>query len=174
MWFRILSDISVALNFVFFSNCWSLIENSNNETRRALDLILVWQFWLMRNFLPSYKCDFILRSYLMGCKLFVRVLGQSFVIKKFATDVFTTNTSSIVVAVIKIVSVTRFQICSIVVSIYIRYWCFRNICNEEQVCSNSSRWRLPKILGYIGIICQQWPQGNESMWIILFSLILTI
>ena len=52
---------------------------------------------------------------------FVRVSAQSFVIINFSTDVFTNNTSSIVVAIIKLVSVTIFQVCTIVASIYIRY-----------------------------------------------------
>ena len=47
--------------------------------------------------------------------------GGTFFIIKFVTDVFTNNTSSIVVTVIKLVSVTRFQIFTVVVTIYIRY-----------------------------------------------------
>ena len=43
----------------------------------------------------------------MGCKLFVKVSRQFFVIIKFATDVFANNTSLIVVAIIKLVSVRR-------------------------------------------------------------------
>ena len=79
-----------------------------------------------------YKCGLILRSLIqLNVNFFVRVSGQFFVIIKFATDVFTNNTSSIVLAIIKHVSVMRFQICSIVVSIYIKYWCFENICNKD-------------------------------------------
>ena len=97
----------------------------------------------MGNVLPSYNCGLILLSYSMGCEIFVRVRGQFFVIIIFATGVFTNSVSSIVVAIIKLVSVTRFQICTIVVSIYIRYCCFGNICNEEEVFSDLCRWRLP-------------------------------
>ena len=43
-----------------------------------LDLILGWQFWFMGIFLPSYKCDLILRSYLMECKLFCKSFGTIF------------------------------------------------------------------------------------------------
>ena len=53
--------------------------------------------------------------------LFVRVRGQSFVIIKFVTDVFTSNIISIFVAITKLFSVTRFQICTIFVSFRIRY-----------------------------------------------------
>ena len=100
----------------------------------------------MGNFLPSHKRSLILRSYPMACKLFYENSGT-------ATDIFTNNISLIVVTITKLGNVTRFHVCTIVVSIYIRYWCFGNICNKE-VCSDSFRWGSAKILRPFGNICQ--------------------
>ena len=74
----------------------------------------------MGNFLPSYKCGSVLQSYPMECKRFNKSPGTIFRYNKFATDDFMNNISSIVFEIIKFVSVTRFQICTIVVTIYIR------------------------------------------------------
>ena len=115
----------------------------------------------MRTFLPSDKCYLILRSYPIGCKRFCKSSGQSFVIIEFSTDVFTNNISSTVLAMRKFVCVTRLQICTIVGSIYIRYWCFGNICNKKVVCSNCFRWRLPKTLRPLVIVCQH---KNEEIY----------
>ena len=58
-------------------------------------------------------CDVYIR---WNINVFVRVRGQSSIIIKFVTDVFTSNIISIFVAITKLFSVTRFQICTIFVS----------------------------------------------------------
>ena len=85
------------------------------------DSSLVVKSWTSLESARPYSIMVLYDLILWDVNFFVRVLGQSFVITKFATDVFTNDTSSIVFAVIKFVSVTRFQICTIVASIYIRY-----------------------------------------------------
>ena len=86
----------------------------------------------------------------MDGNFFVRVPRQSFVIIKFVTDIFVNNTSSIVVAIIKLISVTYACTMS---SALISNIDVLEIYNKEG-CSNSFIWRLPKLLGPFKIICQ--------------------
>ena len=46
------------------------------------------------------------------------------------------------------------SISTTVISIYIGYWCFGNICNKKEVYIDFVSLRLPKILELFGIICQ--------------------
>lgn len=46
------------------------------------------------------------------------------------------------------------SISTTVISIYIGYWCFGNICNKKEVYIDFFSFRLPKILERFGIICQ--------------------
>ena len=85
----------------------------------------------------------------MDGNFFVRVPGQSFVIIKFVTDIFVNNTSSIVVAIIKLITVTYACTMS---SALISNIDVLEIYNKG--CSKSFIWRLPKLLGPFKIICQ--------------------
>ena len=128
-------------NFIFVQCIWKLYTvNRNKRTRRPLagfdTLIAVLVNGKLFAFV-KVRINFTIFS--DGMSPFFKIFGKSFVMVKFATDVFAKTTSSTVAEIIKLVIITRPQICIIAVTIYIRYRCFGNICDKEEVCSNSCR-----------------------------------